>query len=51
MSAGGYFLGMKGIPKCHKRYFAGGEDISRDEISEISPLGRVSTTRNYAQKG
>jgi len=38
MSAGGYFLGMKGIPKRHKRYFIGGEGISQDEISEI-PLG------------
>jgi len=51
MSAGKYFLGMKGIPKRHKRYFIGREGISRDEISEIPILGRVSTTRIYAPKG
>jgi len=50
MSEGGYFLGMKGIPKRQKRYFIGGEGISQDEISEIPTLGRVSTTRIYAPK-
>lgn len=50
MSARGYFLGMKGIPKCQKRYFIGGEGISQDEISEIPTWAEYQLQESMPQK-